>query len=195
MKKTAFFALLFLVVPILIPHEAAAQRPRSSRGLDREPPRLQLEAPRFTSFGVFRVRVKAVDPSGVAMVSIAMKGEIVGARMKEPYTFHLTVENLPVEVCAIAADRFGNSARECAVVHPPGPCEMGVACEADQFCDRAVGDCGGEGVCEPLLAGENCIFLFSPVCGCDGVTYSNDCWARMAGVSVDFDGPCEEAEP
>ena len=190
MKRTAFFALFFLAVSVLIPHEAAAQRLRFDRDPDRRPPRLQLEAPRFVSTSVFDVQVKAADPSGIARVSIAVNGEIVVARIKEPYSFRLTVENLPVEVCAVADDRFGNTARDCVVVLPPGPCVTGMACEADEFCDRPRGDCEGEGICELIPVGSNCIFIFAPVCGCDGLTYTNDCEAGLAGVSVDFTGPC-----
>ena len=193
MKRTSFLTLVFLVVPILMPHEAAADSRRHGRILDRNPPRLRLEAPRFVNSSEFRVHVKAEDPSGVSKVFIALDGEIVGARIDAPYFFHVTAQNLPVEVCAIADDRFGNSARDCVVVQPPGPCVLGVACEEDQFCDRAVGDCDGEGVCEPFPVGESCPAVFLPVCGCDGVTYGNSCWARMSGVSVDFRGPCDEA--
>jgi hypothetical protein len=38
---------------------------------------------------------------------------------------------------------------------------------------------------------EACIQIFDPVCGCDGRTYGNACTASSAGVSVDFDGPCD----
>jgi hypothetical protein len=35
-----------------------------------------------------------------------------------------------------------------------------------------------------------CIQLFEPVCGVDGVTYSNQCFADVAGVDVQFKGQC-----
>jgi hypothetical protein len=38
---------------------------------------------------------------------------------------------------------------------------------------------------------EACIEVFMPVCGCDDQTYSNSCFAAMAGVSVVRDGACE----
>jgi len=36
-----------------------------------------------------------------------------------------------------------------------------------------------------------CIALWDPVCGADGTTYSNSCWASVAGVKVVSRGPCE----
>lgn len=35
-----------------------------------------------------------------------------------------------------------------------------------------------------------CIALWEPVCGLNGVTYSNTCDAAMAGMVIDYDGPC-----
>lgn len=65
-------------------------------------------------------------------------------------------------------------------------------CPEGQYCMYDAGDsCGwadAPGVCRPRP--EACITLFDPVCGCDGVTYSNACAAASAGASVQHDGPC-----
>jgi len=37
-----------------------------------------------------------------------------------------------------------------------------------------------------------CITVWDPVCGKDGKTYSNTCFARVAGVEIDYKGVCKE---
>lgn len=66
-------------------------------------------------------------------------------------------------------------------------CGDGEYCHFEAECGE-----GPVGSCEEIP--EVCIEIFAPVCGCDGETYGNDCFAAGAGVSVQHQGECD-AEP
>jgi hypothetical protein len=68
------------------------------------------------------------------------------------------------------------------------PCLSNGDCAPVEFCEKAEGDCEGLGTCQPLPL--SCSGEWVPVCGCDGVTYSNECTAAEAGVSVAHQGEC-----
>ena len=67
-----------------------------------------------------------------------------------------------------------------------------VACAADEYCrfpdGNACGRGGVSGTCQKRP--EICTKEFMPVCGCDGMFYSNRCMAHMGGTDVDFEGFC-----
>ena len=71
----------------------------------------------------------------------------------------------------------------------PIECTVDDQCPSDHYCFKMVNDCEGEGICQPIYTGP-CSDLWEPVCGCDGVTYHNICFAARAGVSVDYVGAC-----
>jgi len=79
-------------------------------------------------------------------------------------------------------------------------CEVGTAaesrntaCGTDEFCQLADGVCNDlsnvqSGTCAKKP--EMCTFDMKPVCGCDGLTYSNACAAETSGVSISSTGEC-----
>jgi len=88
-----------------------------------------------------------------------------------------------------------------ATIDHEGACEgVGVACGGESgatcgdgtFCKREDGACSADapGVCTSLPV--SCSPAYEPVCGCDGTTYSNACFADVAGVPVRQTGACVE---
>lgn len=75
------------------------------------------------------------------------------------------------------------------------PCAgfIGRPCPSWLVCDIAIANaCHGAdlpGVCKARP--EACDDVWRPVCGCDGETYSNDCFRLMAGAQIDHEGACE----
>lgn len=67
-------------------------------------------------------------------------------------------------------------------------CSAPNSCADNEFCYAPTGTCGHLGYCQTLP--DACPEVYSPVCGCDGQTYSNLCAAAMAGVNVAHSGEC-----
>ena len=64
----------------------------------------------------------------------------------------------------------------------------GMRCGPRMYCMTPDGMCTAAGMCVPRP--DACIDIFRPVCGCNGTTYSNSCYAALAGQSVASEGAC-----
>eukprot|EP01090_Pellita_catalonica_P005541 TRINITY_DN1561_c0_g1_i4.p1 TRINITY_DN1561_c0_g1~~TRINITY_DN1561_c0_g1_i4.p1 ORF type:complete len:793 (-),score=100.42 TRINITY_DN1561_c0_g1_i4:103-2481(-) len=67
-------------------------------------------------------------------------------------------------------------------------CESNIHCDDSEFCRlESCKQEAGECVQRPQV----CTAVFSPVCGCDGETYGNECEADSHGVTVQYEGECK----
>jgi hypothetical protein len=115
-------------------------------------------------------------------------------------TWRLTHAGATVSVlCVLVAGAASNACSEEVIVLGFVPasktsgrsqgarCVTSAECSADTFCDRG-GCSNAAGTCEPFPV--SCTDDEYPVCGCDGVTYFNDCLRRAAGVDGSVDQEC-----
>lgn len=75
------------------------------------------------------------------------------------------------------------------------PCDgpESLTCDTGEFCKHAIGECDVvtvTGVCSATPA--SCPAVDDPVCGCDGVTYANECEADLGGVPIRLLGACPD---
>ena len=69
-------------------------------------------------------------------------------------------------------------------------CESNEDCRRGSYCSKEQGACDGVGEC--VDRPQACTRELRPVCGCDGLTYSNACVAASQGATIDYVGECED---
>ena len=89
---------------------------------------------------------------------------------------------------------------ECVYVEPDGIGDdcggiQGLTCVDGLVCDMSSNNVCGADLMGTCIEDEEtmCTMQYDPVCGCDGVTYGNDCMRRAAYVALDSAGPCGDA--
>lgn len=78
--------------------------------------------------------------------------------------------------------------------HHSEPCAESADCHDNEFCDKPTCD-ATSGRCHHRRVIDFCTTGGAPVCGCDGVTYWNDCLREARGVSSSTNGECVAAAP
>jgi hypothetical protein len=69
-------------------------------------------------------------------------------------------------------------------------CVMSNECTSTEYCDFPDDLCGAGAVGACTVRPPNCMNVYDPKCGCDGLQYANSCFAAMAGHDVDAYGLC-----
>lgn len=65
-------------------------------------------------------------------------------------------------------------------------------CSQGWICAKPLGQCDAAGVCQPPPESCAASQIWTPVCGCDGNSYSSYCVAQESGTSVASMGACED---
>ena len=125
-------------------------------------------------------------------------GDCDGAGICVPMPEECTMQYDPV--CGCDGETHGNRCLAANVgvnVDYEGECEPVVDCMTNEdcreealYCAKEPEDCLALGYC--MLKPTACYEIYAPVCGCDEVTYPNDCYAAAAGTNVLGYGTCEE---
>ncbi|HEV3184909.1 MAG TPA: Kazal domain-containing protein [Xanthobacteraceae bacterium] len=68
---------------------------------------------------------------------------------------------------------------------------VGPTCGQGYFCDPLPGHCRPNAPGHCVKIPQVCFDLFKPVCGCNGRTYSNDCWRQMDKEPKKAEGQCK----
>lgn len=94
--------------------------------------------------------------------------------------------------CEISGRCYDTSCKGCCAQPPAGttaPCERDDQCLPGQYC--AGEGCGTAGGCMWIRGGGECSGEIKEVCGCDGNSYTNECWAHAAGTRVAKRSKCK----
>ena len=109
--------------------------------------------------------------------------------MNRFYCLGLAIAMMAVAACSTHNNATGGGGGNT----PEGEACMSSAECSTLYCQwpegHTCGD-GTDGTCAPLAKGIDCSSVVDYVCGCDGKTYANACYALTSGESVAHKGMC-----
>jgi len=90
-----------------------------------------------------------------------------------------TMTSRVLETCA-----YGCSNGVCNSNQSNQTCTSNANCASNQYCQKTSCSASSVGTCvdRPQI----CLAVWMPVCGCNGQTYSNICYANFAGINIDL---------
>ena len=146
--------------------------------------------------GFVHVRELGAAPPAIAQLSPALTSCFLPARAQVLEAFVCGLAGSPDAGVADSGGSVDSGTAPDAGVVDSGvstPCggPYGGTCGANEYCEFGPYNvCGaaGAGVCTPRP--NSCSYIVNEVCGCDGVTYTNECFANQAGVDVSSQGAC-----
>ena len=95
----------------------------------------------------------------------------------------------PTDDADVGDDASDDAADDAPVtVTDAGGCTTNAECASNFYCAKSNADCNGTGAC--AVRPQICPSTYIPVCGCDSVTYDNDCIAHSAGENILITNAC-----
>ncbi|MEL7047510.1 MAG: Kazal-type serine protease inhibitor family protein [Pseudomonadota bacterium] len=127
-------------------------------------------------------------PSKKQKLSLKTEGQLViNDRRKTMRTLHASL-TLFIAVAALTAIAPAFAAQQ---VGEPCGSRAQITCAKGLWCEPPAGLCSvAERLGKCQTAPQVCTREYIPVCGCNSVTYGNECTRRSARVGLDYKGEC-----
>ena len=147
-----------------------------------------------------RFGVRAVTNGGCGQTVLEGVGGAYGEADALSVTYCGRDNNCPMgqNCCTLLGECYDSQSPYLCGEPPPGAnrrCLQDSDCHPGNFCKALEPGCGPqqEGGCVSF-SGECNVGELIPVCGCDGVNYTNPACAQAAGTNVAHEGSCGDAD-
>ena len=144
-----------------------------------------------------KIRFLIILLLSVSLISLVILVKINLSESEDKITGHALEYNLLTKhvpecgdgVCTEGAESCFTCESDCGSCACTGD---GDCTDPGYYCKFTFGECSGDGTCSNPVAPSTADY--TPVCGCDDITYNNDNAATNAGISLQFNGVCPSDE-